>query len=357
MAIEAQIFPKENVALPGYLIDDGQGRLLVDKAQIAEGFMGPFIMVADFGHQLEKLQQADGYRRNGSKRSLYVHREKVEIAANPWKQIALLANMPSINEKVTLDDPDVGILYASMFALGYGPVLEAAVEDLGGNITLIAPLRGGKIVQEIASAMGFVGKEIASVIQIRASRVILEGGEYLVGVFRPDEEAKITEKILFGDDCLAATGSFSTLLGWAREQNPGVTNISLAVGVAVQNSSLAISDYWNSQPGINFSAHAGETTSSMTDEYYLQTTISERKAKGLPESAQYTVGDMGAAMSLEGERGEIIIPIVQGLVNNTISGRRARELVERATRGAYMQPEAAIEHIKVAASEIKKLVK
>ncbi|MDZ7586529.1 MAG: hypothetical protein U0946_02135, partial [Patescibacteria group bacterium] len=287
-------------------VNGDHSKLFVDEGLIHEGAPGPYVYLTDFGHELTGLQQstlADEVVSN-----LKVHSQD-ETVKEAFRQVTFLANLG-----VELADPYFGILYSAAFTLGYVPVFKAAVADLKHDITLIAPLRGGKIVQVIARALGLSGdnKPINQVVEVRASRVVLKNGNYLIGVFEPRPEADqplaeespiiANNNVLFGDDCRAAGGSEHTLILWCQHQNPKIKRVVSAVGMGVKRTSRELLDHWqNSQ--VSYLSHVGEVTNSMNKDYYLNTTADERKQKNLPESCVYTVNDMGSAMSLSGERG------------------------------------------------------
>ena len=293
-------------------VNGDHSKLFVDEALIHEGAPGPYVYLTDFGHQLTGLQQPTPADEAVS--NLKVHSQD-EIVKEAFRQVTLLANLG-----VELADPYFGILYSAAFTLGYVPVFKAAVADLEHDITLIAPLRGGKIVQVIANALGLSGedKPINQVVEVRASRVVLKNGNYLIGVFEPEKQAVINSQVLFGDDCRAAGGSEHTLILWCQHQNPKIKRVVSAVGMGVKRTSRELLDHWqNSQ--VSYLSHVGEVTNSMNKDYYLNTTADERRQKNLPESCVYTVSDMGSAMSLSGERGQMIIPVVEAVAKGEIS--------------------------------------
>lgn len=326
--------------LPDYLSRDKNGKLIVDKKQIHEGAPGPYIFLSDFQKDLINLQEPTDLKTEVE--GLFVHSEdkKNPLIKEAFRQITLVANLPEVaSGKLPFEDKSLGILYSAAFAVGYTPVLKQAASVASMNATLIAPLRGGKVVQVIGEAAGLIGdnskKEefpIGHVLEVRASRVVLNDGSYLVGMFTPENQIEMTDNVIIGDDCRAAGGSELTAILYALSKNPKINRIVAAMGMGVKRTSLAMQEYWQAQgENITYEAHLGELTNAMNKDYYLNTTAEERKAKNLPETALFTVNDMGTIMGFSGQRGREITRVVKKIAAGRFSGEDVIERVSSIT--------------------------
>ena len=168
---------------------------------------------------------------------------------------------------------------------------------------------------------------------VRASRVVLNDDRYLIGVQEKEEGILIDDTVIFGDDCTAAAGSEDALLRWALAKNPCFSSSFCSRGWC-QRSSEALFKTW--QPKLrSFSLFVGASANAMTADYYLMI-IEEEHARGrFPEGCEMRVGDMGKAMDLAGERGEIVRPVICAVAAERVDP----ELVFQATAGFIARPE------------------
>jgi len=312
---------------PVYILPSEE-KIFVDPSFIHEGLQGPFDFLADYGEQLKDLQlptQMD-YKPLGV--SHHFDNPLVRVATD---NLTLLAKV-GINRKI-FGDSDFGVLYAANFTLGYTPVLEAATNkmDRGKQWTLVSPLRGGEVVHEITQALGYT----PNIPIVRASRVVLKDGTYLIGIQDHNGSGmEIDNQVIFGDDCRAAAGSEDAVLRWVMGKNPAVSAVHSAIGVGVKKSGEILTDTWSSR-NITYSSDVGAEANSMNEDYYLTVTEEERQKGRFPEECIYRVGDMGLAMSLRGERGDIIKPVIRAVAQNKLSP----EMIYESTRNFINDPE------------------
>ncbi len=320
---------KDTKDLPNCAQKTTESKLQVKEELILEGMFGPFDCLFDYTSCQETIE--------GLKRATLMHYwpKGIEFHSRHDKQIkqafdnlTLLANADP--EELDPDNPLVGALYAANFTLGYRPVFQEAIKELETEsfeeekITLISPLRGGRVVQVISKALGYD----LNIPQIRASRVVLKDGSYLIGIQLLDE-SELTNRIIFGDDCRAVGGSEDALLRLLLRENPAIRAIASAVGVGVKSASSLLAAVWGQKEGISHRSHVGAPANAMTDEYYLKVAPGEIAAGVFPRNCLYRVGDMGRFMDLEGERGEKIIPVIQAVAQGQIPAELIFEVTEQ----------------------------
>lgn len=302
-------------SLPAYLSYTKEG-ICVEKSEVEEGDPGPYHFLADYGKSLEWLQQPTSvFIRPWGVR---VRSERDDQARESFANLTHLANAG-----FDLDSKEYATLYTANFALGFAPTLREAVDSFGYGMmdwTLISPLRGGEVVQVIAKACGY----FPEIPKIRASRVVLENGNYLVGIRELEPRITIRRFVVFGDDCRAAAGSEDTLLHWAIGKNPDLTDVRAVVGVGVKSSSEVMVGTWRKQ--FDYSSFMGAEANGMNNHYYLTVTDEEKKCGRFPSHCEMRVGDMGRAMDLGSEeRKEVLVPLIEAVVQGKIDGKRILE--------------------------------
>jgi hypothetical protein len=297
--------------LPPFISPDQSQGLLVEEEMIHEGSSGPYVQIANYGTSLESLKSPTGYKQKSELVTYLAGQDKVvrQASKNITSLVELGYRLDSFSDK------PFSLIYASNFILTIIPSLEAAISDSGQDWTLIAPWRGGEIVQQVIGARGYN----PNMPLIRESRVILKDGGYLIGIsVEQNNPVVITDSIVFADDCRAAAGSEDAALRWAIEQNPGVKSIASAVAIGVKKSGDIISQTWNNKDGISYVSYAGDSANGMNDDYYLVVTDEEKKRNVYPKECQYRVGDMGEVLSLRDGRQEFMLPLINAVAEEKI---------------------------------------
>ena len=320
---------------PDCLFKLSDGNWWIDPKRIIEGSQGPFDLVADYGRSLEGLREPTevDYWPEG----VAFHSRKNENVCRSFNNLSSL-----VGTGLDPASPQFGVLYAANFIRGFIEPFQKAVADWKGkDWTLLSPLRGGRVVQEIAKALGYD----PNIPKIRASRVMVKTGEeptdksisYLVGVRQLEPVEKIDDLAMFADDCCAAAGSGDTVLRWAKSLNGGLKEIRFAVGVGVKRSIDILNKTWGDGASpMGERCHAGAEANRMGENYYLELTPEHQEQENLPSCCKQRVGDMGKAMDFsEPERGKMLLQIVQAVAQWEIShqgGISPEQVFERTAK-------------------------
>lgn len=302
--LEPTVYTSTSKELPGHLYTKG-GLLYVRSSQIHEGIEGPFHLIADFGQSLQGLRQKTPVDYYPDEEQIHYHARENDQVARATDNLTRLPN-----SGVGLKSSALSVVYAANFGLTIIDPLKSATEGLEEKATLLAPLRGGEVVQIIADALRLP----VNSPQVRASRVVGPNGEYLVGVHEL-EEVQVENHVIVGDDCLAAAGSISAMAEYAQAKNPNTKGrIRIAVGVGVVRSAEALSTTLGQQVEIGGAAHA------MDGKYYLAVTNEQREKSPQLRDATYRVNDMGEIMNLgDPRKRKKIVPVLTAIAQGGIS--------------------------------------
>lgn len=327
--------------LPSCVTRNNGGLYVVDSDAISEGSPGPFQLLVNYGHSLEFLRldsQIADLPTNGvwlpdmGNDSCLL--DDVPVASIAAGNLTRLVNKFSPE---SWSDLNLGVVYAANFVLTAREALVQAREHVGSSgrdVILYAPLRGGKILWIMSQALGFD----FTIPSLRASRVLLKDGSYMVGLDLTDyarhaREYGCCNKAIFADDCLAAGGSQKTILNhvWLdglAQSGIRPNNMAVIAGVGVLRTANAVAETIS---GIKGEVFLGAIARSMNECYYLTLTPEERAIylEVGSDGERMRVGDMGQIMSLQDQpRRSVLMPFVQRVTQGGVYPDRIIQMTE-----------------------------
>jgi hypothetical protein len=276
MLTETYTSNKDSGLLPEW-IKQQEGKLVY-----AENDGEQWDFIFDYGTQLKMLQQPTEMSALHNVDNV-IWGEPLGQISKPFREITYLANAAN------LKDPDVSLLYKSMFVIGTRQPLQAALDYVKPDVVL-APMRGAKILKVMLESLGVSADNMPF---YRAARKLVNGN-YTVGINGVDSFID-GGNILFVDDVVAAFGSEkSSYDAWVSVMHHQPTRYAVCAGMGVNRAIMTRQSLLEAEK-IDYKMFFGAVSHRLNDRYYLTLTDEEKTHLDLPNS-EFRVGDMGDAM-------------------------------------------------------------